>query len=254
MSDNSPLGFAKFVPGFEFLQNLAKGAGQAMPQMPSLSNWIAPTLSVEELDKRIDELKAVQFWLDQNAKALAATVQALEVQKMTLATLQGMNFSMGDLANALKIKAADAVAGGAGMAAGAAARVGEAAQAAQDLAAGARAEKPAGPADGGNGGKGGKGAKAAKAATPAVDPLQWWGSLTQQFQQIAATAMADAARTTAVDAARTMATGMAKDAVKAATGAMRQATQPRAKAGRTSKAAKAAPRKKAAPRRAASGT
>lgn len=245
MSDNSPLGFAKFVPGFEFLQNLAKGAGQAMPQMPSLSNWIAPTLSVEELDKRIDELKAVQFWLDQNAKALAATVQALEVQKMTLATLQGMNFSMGDLANALKVKASDAVAGGAGMAAGAAARVGEAAQAAQDLAAGVKADKPAGKSAGGKG---------AKAATPAVDPLQWWGSLTQQFQQIAATAMADAARTTAVDAARTMATGMAKDAVKAATGAMRQAAQPRAKAGRTTRTTKAAPRKKAAPRRMASGT
>ena len=44
---------------------------------------------MEELDKRIDELKAVQFWLDQNAMALKATIQALEVQKMTLATLKG---------------------------------------------------------------------------------------------------------------------------------------------------------------------
>jgi arginase len=73
---------------------------------------VAPTLNVEELDKRIEELKAVHFWLDQNAKALAATVQALEVQKMTLATLQGMNFNMGDVANALKLKAADTVLGG----------------------------------------------------------------------------------------------------------------------------------------------
>ena len=97
MSDTSISGFGKFVPGFEFLQNLAKGATGNIPQMPNLSNWVAPTISVEELEKRIDELKAVQFWLEQNSRALTATVQALEVQKMTLATLKGMNFSMGDV-------------------------------------------------------------------------------------------------------------------------------------------------------------
>ena len=109
MSDSPSLGFGKFVPGFDFLQNLAKGATQNIPQMPNLANWVAPTLNVEELDKRIDELKAVQFWLDQNAMALKATIQALEVQKMTLATLKGMNFNMGDVANAFKLKAADSV-------------------------------------------------------------------------------------------------------------------------------------------------
>ena len=87
MSDSENSGFGKFVPGFDFLQNLAKGASQAVPQMPNVANWIAPTLNEEELDKRINELKAVHFWLDQNSKALGATVQALEVQKMTLATL-----------------------------------------------------------------------------------------------------------------------------------------------------------------------
>jgi hypothetical protein len=70
MSDSPSLGFGKFVPGFDFLQNLAKGASQTIPQMPNLANWVAPTLNVEELDKRIDELKAVHFWLDQNSKAL----------------------------------------------------------------------------------------------------------------------------------------------------------------------------------------
>ncbi len=116
MSDAQNFGFGKFVPGFDFLQNLAssavKGASQNIPQMPNLGNWIAPTLNVEELDKRIDELKAVQFWLDQNAMALKATIQALEVQKMTLATLKGMNFNMGDVANAFKLKAADTVISG----------------------------------------------------------------------------------------------------------------------------------------------
>jgi hypothetical protein len=112
MSDSPNFGFGKFVPGFDFLQNLAKGATQNIPQMPNLGNWVAPTLNVEELDKRIDELKAVQFWLDQNAMALKATIQALEVQKMTLATLKGMNFNMGDIANAFKLKAADTVMSG----------------------------------------------------------------------------------------------------------------------------------------------
>src|SRR3978361_153258 len=101
MSDNSDFGFAKFVPGFDFLQNLATGDSPAMTAMPGLSNWIAPTLNVDELDKRIAELKAVHFWLDQNGKALIATIQALEVQKMTLATLKGMNVSMGEVAHAL---------------------------------------------------------------------------------------------------------------------------------------------------------
>ena len=61
---------------------------------------MAPTLSVGELDKRIQELKTVQFWLEQNGTALKATIQALEVQKMTLTTLQGMNVNMAELAKA----------------------------------------------------------------------------------------------------------------------------------------------------------
>src|SRR5512141_1784886 len=107
MSESQNFGFGKFIPGFDFLQDLGKGASQALPKMPSLSSWVAPTLNLEELEKRIGELKAVHFWLDQNSKALAATIQALEVQKMTLATLKGMNFSMGEVANALKLKPVD---------------------------------------------------------------------------------------------------------------------------------------------------
>ena len=110
MSDNNNFGFTKWVPGFDFLQNLAKGATGGLPQMPPLSSWVAPTINVEELEKRINELKTVQFWLDQNSRALSATIQALEVQKMTLSTLQGMNVSMGDLANAFQLKGMDTLA------------------------------------------------------------------------------------------------------------------------------------------------
>jgi len=202
MSENNPFGFAKLVPGFDFLQNLAKGASQNLPNMPSLSSWVAPTINVEELDKRIGELKAVHFWLDQNSKALGATIQALEVQKMTLATLQGMNFSMGDVANALKLKTVEKVASGVQKVSDAADAVAGAAEAAR------RKNEPAA-----------KKAKPAKgdgsAGAAPVDPMQWWGALTQQFQEIAANAMKDAAQK-ATDTGKDKAAGGAAEAGKAA--------------------------------------
>ncbi|RQO81035.1 PhaM family polyhydroxyalkanoate granule multifunctional regulatory protein [Acidovorax sp. FJL06] len=226
MSDTSNnFGFGKFVPGFDFLQSLAKGASTSIPQLPNLSNWVAPTISVEELEKRIDELKAVQFWLEQNSRALAATIQALEVQKMTLATLKGMNFSMGDVANAFKLKtadtvmsgvqkAADTVTGAAEAVTSAAARVTGRATAEEETPDEADAE-PAPAAKAKPQAKG----KASAAAEPAVvDPMQWWGALTSQFQQIAANAMKDAAKQTAIDTTKNMATGLAKEALKTATG------------------------------------
>ena len=224
MSDNTNFGFGKFVPGFDFLQNLAKGASQTIPQMPNLANWVAPTLNVEELDKRLDELKAVHFWLDQNSKALGATIQALEVQKMTLATLKGMNFNMGDVANALKLKAADTVVSGVQKAAETAAT----AAGTVSGVAGAARRKATG--------------KSTSKADPAgvVDPLQWWGSLTQQFQQIAAGAMKDAAKQTAMDTTKNMATGLAKEAFKAASGVasgVRKASAKKAAARKTTRRA-----------------
>ena len=93
--------FSKMVPGFDFLQSLVKTAGSSMPNM---GQWVAPTLNPEELEKRIDELRTVQFWLEQNAKMIGATIQALEVQRMTLSTLKTMNVQMGDLRDSLTIK------------------------------------------------------------------------------------------------------------------------------------------------------
>lgn len=199
-------GFGKFVPGFDFLQSLAgqaasgvaQGLGQGLPQLPQLSSWVAPTFSVEELEKRIGELKAVHFWLDQNAKALAATIQALEVQKMTLATLETMNFSLGDVADALKVKPVGAAAG-AGAPAGktqfAGLEVPERTYGQADAKAPAR--RKAAPRKAAA--KAGKAAAQAAAAEPAsaggvVDPMQWWGALSQQFQQIASQAMQDVAQ------------------------------------------------------------
>jgi hypothetical protein len=204
MSDANP--FGKFVPGFDFLQNLAKGAAQNIPQLPNPANWVAPTLNVEELDKRIDELKTVQFWLDQNAKALAATITALEVQKMTLATLKGMNFNMGDVANAFKLKAADTVA--------------SAVYSAKDKAIETvTGKKPAARKK--------SSAKTAGSPVPGgmIDPMQLWTSLSQQFGQIASGAMKDAAQKTAIDTTKNMAKAMTQTAFNSAKSTVNQMTK-----------------------------
>ncbi len=92
--------YLKFVPGFDFLKQMAQPGQNA----PTAHQWVAPTMDPEEIEKRIQELKTVQFWLEQNSKAVSATVQALEVQLMTLKTLKGMNMSMSDLMKGMEIK------------------------------------------------------------------------------------------------------------------------------------------------------
>ena len=63
-----------------------------MPQrMPSM---LAPTVDVDELDKRIADLRAVQQWLELNAGMLRTTIQTLEVQRATIATLKGISGAM----------------------------------------------------------------------------------------------------------------------------------------------------------------
>ena len=202
MSDTSAFGFGKFVPGFDFLQNLGQAANpgaKGSPQgMPNMASWVAPTLSVEELDKRIQELKTVQFWLEQNTNALKATIQALEVQKMTLSTLQGMNVNMSELAKAFTAKMPDL----------------QPKYAAKSTdTAGSSSDQAQASAQG-------------TAQGPAVDPMQWWGSLTQQFQNIAAAAVKDVA-------AKAMKDGPKATQKKTATG---KTGQPSSRATRSSTA------------------
>jgi hypothetical protein len=51
---------------------------------------LAPTLDVEELEKRISDLRAVEQWLELNASMLRTTIQSLEVQRATISTLKGI--------------------------------------------------------------------------------------------------------------------------------------------------------------------
>jgi len=185
-----PFAFSQLVPGFDFLKSLTgAAAGGTVPGLPSLSNWVAPTLSVEELDKRVNELKTVQYWLEQNVHALKATIQALEVQKMTLSTLRGMNVRMEDLANAFTRSTASAAAAVRDAAGGMASPPAPAAQdEAPEPEASAPEPAPAAPAPAP------AADKPAAEAPGVIDPLQWWGALTQQFQQIASNALQDAAQ------------------------------------------------------------
>jgi hypothetical protein len=169
--------FGAFMPGWDFLQNLGKAQSDVASPM---AGWVAPTLNVEDLDKRIQELKAVQYWLEQNTRMLGATIQALEVQKMTLSTLKTMNVHADTLAQSLKLKPEDLMEKWRAQAAQGAPQPtppepqaevsGEAPDDASDAAASTASDQPAGQS---------------------VDPVQWWGALSQQFQDIASTAAKD---------------------------------------------------------------
>jgi hypothetical protein len=183
MTNHAGFDFTKFVPGFDFLKNLTPGAGSASSAAPG---WVAPTLDPEELEKRIQELKTVQFWLEQNTKAVGATIQALEVQRMTLNTLKGMNMSFNDLADSLKAKPQEAAA-----AAPAQPKYSftQAAPAQAEPEVEAEVEHEAEP----EAPKASKPRSKKAAAAGGVDPSHWWGALTDQFQHIATHAMNDMA-------------------------------------------------------------
>jgi hypothetical protein len=214
--------FTKLVPGFEFLQGLVKNAGAALP---GIGQWIAPTLDPAELEKRINELRTVQFWLEQNARMLGATIQALEVQRMTLSTLQTMNVHVGDLRESLKIRVPEPEAPPAPAASWAS-------------PGGKRAEPPSEA----------RGKEAASAQTPpAVDPMQWWGAVTRQFTELATNAMKEGA----ADAARHFTgTGAGAKAAEAPRPASKKEAAPAPPAPAASKAKSAgAPRTRSAPRK-----
>jgi hypothetical protein len=196
--------FTKLVPGFDFLQNLVKNAGSAIP---GIGQWVAPTLDPEELEKRIEELRTVQFWLEQNARMLGATIQALEVQRMTLSTLKTMNVQMADLRDSMRLKLPEA------------APAPTATPPVDPEPADPPASRSARSAAGKRKGRAGKAGVAAPLGV--VDPMQWWSALTKQFTQVAATAMKDSA----TDAARDLAGAMVKQSFDAAGQTLKKAAE-----------------------------
>jgi hypothetical protein len=150
--------FSKLVPGFDFLEKMMRGAG---PATPGMGQWIAPTLDPAELEKRIGELKTVLFWLEQNSRMLGATIQAMEVQRMTLSTLQTMNLPLAELQKAMVLPTLPA-----------------APAPATSASAVTTADAP-------------DKADASTTKPGPVDPMLWWSALTQQFGELAAKAVQD---------------------------------------------------------------
>jgi hypothetical protein len=124
----------------------------------------------------------------------------MEVQRMTLSTLKSMNLPLTDLRDALKI----------GKPAAEVAAPAEATPKSHSAAkkAGKKATKAAPPAP----------------PPPAVDPMQWWGALTQQFTELASKAVKDSA----TDAAKNLAGAAVKQSISTAGKVLSAATRPRA--------------------------
>ncbi len=72
---NDPLSFAKKMWG---------GMGFSLP------NMVTPTLDVEEIEKKVRDLKAVESWLKMNLSMLQMTIQGLEMQCVTLNAVRAM--------------------------------------------------------------------------------------------------------------------------------------------------------------------
>ncbi|KWA33015.1 PhaM family polyhydroxyalkanoate granule multifunctional regulatory protein [Burkholderia territorii] len=154
----SPFGGMASFPG---------AASGLPPSLSSMSDMMAPLTSVEELDKRITDLRAVEQWLKLNLGMLQSAIQALEVQRATLATLR----AFGAFAQSSMSAAEDAAVAAAQAASAPRADVPRAdAPQAPDAAADA---PPAGGA-----------------AQQAFDPAGWWNLLQAQFIQLASLAMA----------------------------------------------------------------
>ncbi|CAM3604428.1 Transcriptional regulator [Bordetella sputigena] len=183
------------------------GLAQVMP--------MTPPMNLQDLERRIAELRAVESWLRMNLSMLSSTIQGLEVQRSTIATLRSFVDNLGALGQdaggaspleiVLGLKPAPASAGAGRQAwSGEAARSGEASPSRAE--AGARMETPAdasaGAGDNAARSAAGEGAAAEEAASAgpsasagsaqAINQAAqsaseaWWGMLQQQFNQLAA--------------------------------------------------------------------
>lgn len=78
----------------DFVKNLWGGMGSLGMSGMKIPGMIVPTLSVDEINKQIADLKTVESWLTLNMNMLRSTIQALEVQSATISTLQAMGDSL----------------------------------------------------------------------------------------------------------------------------------------------------------------
>ena len=85
-----------------FMRNMWGNMGFSLPGM------VAPTFDVEELDKRIKDMKAVEGWLRMNLSMLQMTIQGLEMQRTTVGAVQAMGKMASETAKSMTPEAAEA--------------------------------------------------------------------------------------------------------------------------------------------------
>lgn len=83
-----------------FMRNLWSNMGFTLPGM------VAPTFDLDELDKRIKDMKAVEGWLRMNLSMLQMTIQGLEMQRTTVSTVQAMGKMAANAAKSVTPEAA----------------------------------------------------------------------------------------------------------------------------------------------------
>ena len=83
-----------------FMRNMWGNMGFSLPGM------VAPTFDVEELDKRIKDMKAVEGWLRMNLSMLQMTIQGLEMQRTTVGAVQAMGKMASESAKSMTPEAA----------------------------------------------------------------------------------------------------------------------------------------------------
>ena len=80
------------------------GSGGFSAGMP-----LTPSMNPEDLEKRIAELKTVENWLKLNLSMLSSTIQGMEVQLATIATLRSFASSMSQTQQATGVDAPSAL-------------------------------------------------------------------------------------------------------------------------------------------------
>jgi hypothetical protein len=187
----------------------------------NIPSTLVPTVDIEELDKRIADLKAVEQWLNVNLSMLHGTIQGLEIQRGTLAAVKAFGSTLGTLPMAA--------------AEGVAARVKPAARPAPAPAPAPEAAEPAAPA------RKGTAASAATVPLAGINPTAWWNLLQQNFNQVAEAAMSGGGLQNAAVNAMKVA-GSAAGAVAKAAAAPKPARAPAKRAPAKRKRAPAKPR------------
>lgn len=204
----------------------------------SVPGMVAPTVSTDELDKQISDLKTVETWLTMNMNMLRGSIQALEVQRATIATLK----SMGDAFSAATQTATPDTAEKAAFDPAAfwsslmTASATPAAPAAKEPVASAPASKPAAepapaPAPAADKSEAGKPDARADMVGQMVNPAAWWNVVQDQFKQAVSSAVASekAEKAAAPAAAPKRPRAAARPAAKPAAGKAAPRKRPAAK-------------------------